>query len=319
MFRVFAVAGLLLAAAGSVGAQGYPSKPIRLVIGYTPGGAADAIARVVGEAMQRQLGQTIAVENRPGAGSTLASELVARAPADGYTLLLSGGTLFGIDQHLYKAKYTAADFTPISRFTIAPLILGVNKDLGVRTVQDLVAYGKANPGKLNCSHSGIGGTPHTACTTFDKLIGARITHVPFKGGAPALQAVAAGDVQLSFGTAPSVLPLGQQGLVRMLGVSTPQRSGIAPDLPTLAESGLPGFDFSFWFGLFGPAKLPPEIVDRLFAVAAKALADPEVKAKLLAGGNEAMPSKSPADFIEWARADGRGQYERMVAAGIKID
>jgi len=297
----------------------YPNKPIRLVIGYTPGGAADVIARIVGDAMSRQLGQPINVDNKPGAGSTLGSDILWRAPADGYTLGLATATLYGIDQHLYKAKYTPADFTPITRFTISPLVLAVSKNTGVKNVQELVAYAKANPGKLNYASSGIGGSPHIAGLSFEKAVGTKMTHIPFKGGAPALQSVASGDVQLSFGTASSVLPLGQQGLVRMLGVTTAQRSAIAPDLPTVADSGLPGFEFTFWFGLFGPANLPKDVSDKLFAAAAKVLADPEVKAKLLAGGNEALPSRSPAEFHEWASANGRAVLERVEQAGVKLE
>jgi tripartite-type tricarboxylate transporter receptor subunit TctC len=299
--------------------QAYPSRPIRLLVGYTPAGAADFIARIVGDAMSKQLGQTVVVDNKPGAGSTLASNLLSQAPADGYTLGLATGTLYGIDQQLYKVKYTPANFTPITRFTISPLILAVNKDLGVTSVKDLVARVKANPGKLNYSSSGIGGSPHVAALTFEKAVGAGMAHIPYKGGAPALQAVVAGDVQLSFGTAASVLPLGQQGVVRMLGVTTTQRSAVAPDLLTVTESGLPGFEFTFWFGLFAPAGLPKDIADKLFAVATQVLADPQVKAKLLGSGNEVAVSRSPTEFHEWASANGRAMLERVEQAGVKLD
>ena len=308
-----------LAAASGAWAQAYPNKPIRLIVGYTPAGAADFIARIVGEAMSKQLGQSIVVDNKAGAGSTLASNLLAQAPADGYTLGLATGTLYGIDQHLYKVKYTPANFTPITRFTISPLILGVNKDLGINTTRELIAHVKANPGKLNYSSSGIGGSPHMGGLSFEKAIGGKMAHIPYKGGAPALQAVVAGEVQLSFGTAASVLPLGQAGNVKMLGVTTLQRSAIAPDLPTLSESGLPGFDFNFWFGLFGPANLPKEVQDRLFAAATQVLNDPQVRARLLGSGNEAAPSKSPAEFHEWATANGKAVLERAEAAGIKVE
>lgn len=300
-------------------AQAYPAKPIRLVVGYTPGGAADVIARIFGEALGRHLGQTVQVDNKPGAGSTLGSDIVARAPADGYTLLLGTATLYGIDQHLYKVKYGHADFTPITLAATSPLILAVNKNLGPRNVAELMAHARANPGKLNYAHSGIGGTPQLAGIGFEKAVGVPMTHVPYKGGAPALQAVVAGDVQLSFGTAASVLPLGQQGQVRMLGVSSLTRSAIAPELPTLVEQGLPGFDYGFWFGLFGPGKLPADVADKLFAAAVKALAEPEVKARLLAGGNEAQASKSPAEFADWARASGRQSLDRVLQAGVKVD
>ncbi|RYY52013.1 MAG: tripartite tricarboxylate transporter substrate binding protein, partial [Comamonadaceae bacterium] len=287
--------------------------------GYTPAGAGDFIARIVGDAMGKALGQTVLVDNKPGAGSTLASTLLAQAPPDGYTLGLATGTLYGIDQHLYKVKYTPASFTPITRFTVSPLILAVNKDIGVTDLGQLVARARANPGKLNYSSSGIGGSPHIAALSFEKAIGAKMAHIPYKGGAPALQAVAAGDVQFSFGTAASVLPLGQQGGVRMLGVTTAERSDVAPDLQPLAASGLPGFEFTFWFGLFGPAGLPKEVQDKLYAAAAKALADPQVRAKLLSTGNEAALSRSPAEFNDWATADGKAALDRIVQAGVKVD
>ncbi|MET0542547.1 MAG: tripartite tricarboxylate transporter substrate-binding protein [Variovorax sp.] len=303
----------------SAAAQGYPNRPIRLIVGYTPAGAGDFIARIVGDAIGKELGQSVVVDNKPGAGSTLASSLLAQAPADGYTLGLATGTLYGIDQQLYKVRYTPANFTPITRFTVSPLILAVNKDIGVSDLKQLVAKARANPGKLNYSSSGIGGSPHIAGLSFEKAIGARMTHIPYKGGAPALQAVATGEVQLSFGTAASVLPLGQQGVVQMLGVTTAERSGIAPDLPTLSTTGLPGFDFTFWFGLFGPGGLPKDVQDKLFAAATRALADPQVKARLLGSGNEAAPSKSPVEFNDWATANGREALERVVQAGVKVE
>lgn len=316
--HMLTVAALLMAA-GIAHAQDYPNKPIRLVLGYSPSGAADVIARIVSEAMSRELGQPIIVDNKPGAGSTLASTMLWRAPADGYTLGLATGTLYGIDQHLYKVRYTPADFTPINRFTVSPLVLAVNPKQGINTVQDLVARIKAQPGKLNYSSSGIGGSPHLAALTFEKAIDASMVHIPFKGGAPALQAVASGDVDLSFGTASSVLPLGRQGVVKMLGVTTLQPSGVAPGVPTLASQGLPGFDFSFWFGLFGPAKLPPAVTDRLVAAANKALADPQVREKLLGTGNEAAPFKTPAEFNAWAEEAGKSQLERVKNANIKVE
>ena len=318
-FALLTLCATLLGWDAPAAAQGYPNKPIRLVVGYSPGGAADVIARILAENLQRQFGKNVVVDNKPGAGSTLASDFVARAPADGYTLLLGTAALFGLDQQLYKVKYASADFTPITLVSQSPLILAVNKDLGPRTVAELITYAKANPGKLNYAHSGLGATPHLAGIGFEKAVGVPMTHIPYKGGAPALQAVAAGDVQLSFGTAASVLPLGRQGLVRMLGVSSLQRSTVAPELLPLAEQGLPGFEYDLWFGLFGPSKLPPEALDRLFAAATKAINDPDVKAKLLLGGNEAQSSRTPADFGEFARASGRTALERSIQAGVKFD
>lgn len=299
--------------------QAYPTKPIRLLLGYTPGGAADLIARIVGDAMSRQLGQPVIVENKPGAGSTLSSATLAAAPPDGYTLALATGTLYGIDQFLYKSRYSPSDFTAITRLTVSPLILAVNNDIGVTTVKDLVQYIKAHPGKANYSSSGIGGSPHMGGLIFEKLAKGSAQHIPYKGGAPAIQAVASGEVQFSFGTAASVLPLGQAKAVRMLGVTTLRQSAIAPELPTLSDTGLPGFEFSFWYGLFGPANMPQPIRDKLFAVVTEILKDPQIAVRLVGSGNEPLASASPHEFNEWATLNGQTILERVKAANVKVE
>ena len=308
--------------AGSVAwaqAKPWPSSQIRMLIGYSPGGAADLIARIYADAMGRILGQNIIVDNRPGAGSTLSTQLIVSAPPDGYTIGLGTATIYGIDQYLFKVKYTPNDLTPITQLTTAPTILAVNKQLGVNTIAEFVAYAKANPGKLNYSSSGNGGTPHTMAMMFEKAVGVEMTHVPFKGGAPALLAVASGDVHFSFGTAPSVLPMGRKGLVKMLGVSSEKRSAVAPDLPTLIEGGLPGLSDSFWFGLFAPARLPKDIADKLFAAAIKAASDPQVRERLLTSGNEVAVSASPEAFNSFALVDGKHSRGRIEAANIRPD
>lgn len=318
--KLHCIAGaLLLGLAAAAQASGYPAKPIRLIVGYSPSGAGDGIARIVAEAMGKELGQGIVVDNKPGAGSTLASTLLSRAPADGYTIGLATGTLYGIDQHLYGVRYTPADFTPINRLTVSPLVLAVSPKSGIAQLRDLIATARARPGQLNYSSSGIGGSPHLAALTFEKAIDASMVHIPFKGGAPALQAVATGEVDLSFGTAASVLPLGRQGVVKMLGVTTQQPSAVAPGVPTLDAQGLPGFEFSFWFGLFGPARLPPEVHARLVAASNKVLADPQVQEKLLSTGNEAAPFATPAAFHAWAAEAGRAQLERVKNANVKVE
>ncbi|AEI79458.1 extra-cytoplasmic solute receptor BugT [Cupriavidus necator N-1] len=309
----------LAALPGMAAAQDYPTRPIRLLVGYTPAGAADYVSRVFGEALSKELGQTVLVDNKPGAGSTLASAALAQAVPDGYTLGLATSTLYGIDQQLYKARYKATDFTPVTRLTVSPLILAVNKNLNVSDIKTLVAKARAQQGKFNYSSSGIGGSPHLAGLQFEKATGVKMTHVPYKGGAPALQAVAAGEVELSFGTAASVLPMGTQGVVKMIGVTTPKPSAVAPGLPALAEMGLPGFDFTFWFGLYGPAGLPDGIRDKLFAATAKVMADPQLRAKLASNGSEVSTSASPAEFGKWAAADGKSAVTRIEQAGVKLD
>ena len=293
-------------------ATSYPDRPIRVLVGYSAGGAGDSIARIVTGAMSQVLGQPIVVENRAGAGSSIASNAIATAPKDGYTLGLATGNIYGVDQLVYKVSYTADDFTPINRLASYPLILAVNPEKGPKTFQEFVTKAKANPGTMFYSTSGIGGSPHTSAVMLQDLIGTEFTHVPFKGGNPALLAVAAGDVDFSMGTAPSVLPLGRGDRVRMLAVSTPERSQLAPDLPTIAESGLPGFEFSFWFGLFGPAGLPPEVTKKLSDATVVVLNDPEVQKRLIAAGSEAGPFASPAAFEAYARRNGA-----QVLEGVK--
>ncbi|MCD0502823.1 Bug family tripartite tricarboxylate transporter substrate binding protein [Bordetella petrii] len=312
-------AAFLAVAAMGARADTYPDRPIRLLVGYSPGGAADIIGRIVGDALSRKLGQSVIVENRPGAGSTLASSLLEQAPADGYTLGLATGTLFGMDQYLYKTKYTPDDFTPLMRLTVSPLVLAVNNDLGVDSVGELIELVKSKPGALNYSSSGIGGSPHMAALIFLHAINGSMTHIPYKGGAPALQGVAAGDVDLSFGTAPSVLPLAEKHMVKMLGVSTVEPSDIAPGVPPIASQGLPGFDFTFWFGLFGPAGLPPAIQEKLTQATIAVLNDPDIRQKLQSTGNTAAPMKSSQEFEAWAQASGDFILKRAQDAKVKME
>lgn len=297
---------LLLATAGTAFAQAYPARPITLVVGFPPGGGADAVARIVVEKLGRVLGQPVVVDNRPGAGTTLASDFVSRAPADGYTLLLGAANLYGSDQLLYKsARYDGAkNFTPISRWSSAPLLLAVRKDLPAQNVKELVALARSEPEKLSYSSSGAGVITHLAGLSFSQAAGVKMLHVPYKGGAPSVQAVAAGDADLTFATPPSVLPMVQAGKMRMLAVTTQQRSPLFPSVPGMQESGVQGLDFTFSFGLFGPAGLSPEVVKKLFDASAQALGDPEVKAQLEKQGNVASPSASAEEYRNWILREG---------------
>lgn len=308
MKKIRSTLGLaLLALCTGALAQGYPSKPITLVVGFPPGGGADTVARLVSDKMGRILGQPIIIDNRAGAGTTIGSDLVAKAPADGYTLLLGSANLYGSDQLLYKSvKYDGArSFTPISRWSSAPLLLAVNKDFSAQSVNDVIRLARQSPGKLTYASSGSGVITHLAGLSFTQATGIDMLHVPFKGGAPAIQAVAAGDVQMTFGTPPSILPLVQAGKLRILAATTAQRSALFPNSPGMADAGVKGYDFTFWFGLFGPAGLPADISKKLFDASVEALKDPEVKARLEKSGNEAAPSASIEAFREWALAEGR--------------
>lgn len=291
-------------AMGTVQASTYPDRPIKILVGYSPGGAVDTIARIVTGAMAEVLGQPMVIESRPGAGSSIAANAIANAPKDGYTLGVAHGNIYGVDQLVYKVSYTADDFTPINRLSSYPLILAVNPEKGPKTFQEFMEKSRANPDTMFYSTSGVAGSPHTSSVMLQDAIGTEYTHVPFKGGNPALLAVVAGDVDFSMGTAPSVLPLGRGDRVRMLAVSTAERSKLAPDLPTIAESGLPGFDYSFWLGLYGPSGLSPEVSQKLSDALILVLNDPEVQKRLIASGSEAGPFASSADFDAFARTNG---------------
>ena len=309
MFKKALVSACLLSASALVLADSYPSRPITLMVGFPPGGGADAVARIVSEKLGRVLNQAVVVDNRPGAGTTIASDMVARAPADGYTLLLGSANLYGTDQILYKsARYDGVkSFTPIMRWSDSPMLLAVKKDFPEKSVAGLIERARKNPGKLSYSSSGTGVVTHLAGASFAHAAGIDMLHVPFKGGAPSIQAVGAGDVDMTFGTPPSVMPMAAGGKLRIMAVTTAQRSQLFPDLPAMQESGIDGADFTLWFGLYGPAKLPREITQKLFEASRQALSDPEVKAKLEKQGVVAYPSASPQEFEAWAQADGKKQ------------
>ena len=313
-------AAALLAPAGAF-ADTYPSRPITLVVGFPAGGGADTVARIVSDKLAKVLGQPIIIDNKPGAGTPIASDQVARAAPDGYTLLLGSGNLYGSDKLLYKAvKYDGAkSFVPISRWSSAPMLLAVNKDVSAKTVQALIAEARQNPGKLAYSSSGTGVVTHLAGLSFEKAAGVTMLHVPYKGGAPSIQAVAAGDVQLTFGTPPSVLPMAQGQKLRVLAVTSGQRSPLFPDVPSVAEAGVKGYDYTFWFGLFAPAGLPPEMAQKLFDASVAALNDPDVKARLEKSGNESAPSQSLAEFRTWALAEGAKSKELTERSGATVE
>lgn len=231
------------------------------------------------------------------------------------------GTIYGMDQALYKSvKYDGErDFTPICGWSTGPLVLAANKALGIKSVDDLIARAKANPGKLNYSTSGNGGPLHLATLAFLKATGTQMVHVPFNGGAPSVQAVVAGDVQITFGTPPSVLPMVQAGRLDGIAVTSLEPSPVVPGLPSVAQAGVKGFDFNIWYGLFGPANLPPEVVHKLFEASNKVLGDPEVQARMASTGSGVLRSKSPEEFAQWAKAEGKRLKQLAEQSGAQID
>ncbi|WP_454723708.1 MULTISPECIES: tripartite tricarboxylate transporter substrate binding protein [Cupriavidus] len=317
--RLLAAAAFCVA--GAAAAQdAYPSKPLRIVIGFPPGGAADTIARIYGDALAKELKQPVLIDNRPGAGTTIAADFAAKSPADGYTLYIGGASLMGGDNALYKKlRYTPADFIPVTQLTTAPLLLVAGKTAGIRNVAELVQKAKQQPGALNYSSSGNGVITHLAGVHFTKLAGVTMTHVPYKGGAQSAQAVAAGDAQVSFATPASVQPMIDAGKAVPLAVTSARRSAVMPSYPTIAESGVPGYSLSNWYGLFAPTGTPQAVVDRLFAASVKVLAEPALQKQLAGRGEEAAPSRSPAEFKVFAAHEGKLDVELIAQSGAKID
>jgi tripartite-type tricarboxylate transporter receptor subunit TctC len=311
-----------LAASGSAAlAQApYPAKPIRLVIGFAPAGAADLVARSMSDAFGKALGQTVVVDNKPGNGSSIAADIVAKAPPDGYTVLIASPSSISINPALNpKLQYQPKDLLPITKLTTSPLVLAVNPNTGINSVRDLIAAAKKDPDKLNYSTSGNGSAPHLGAALFSLLTGAKMTHVPYKGGSLAIQSVMAGDTQVTFGTSPSVLPMAPSGKIKPLAVSTRERSPLVPDLPGMREAGLPDYNLEFWYGLFVPAGTPAPIVKKLHDAAVSAMQLPSVKAALARDGTEVSLSGSPENFEKFLAEDGKFWVNLAKNANLKVD
>ncbi|HEX2541070.1 MAG TPA: tripartite tricarboxylate transporter substrate binding protein [Caldimonas sp.] len=317
-----AVAGgaVLLLGAGAVQAQGWPAaRPIRLVVGFAPGGAADYVARTISEPLAKALGQSVVVENRAGAGSSLAADFVAKAPADGYTLLIASPSSVSVNPALNPKLTYMSSLVPVTSLTSSPLVLAVNPNAGISSLQELIAVAKRKPGSLNYTSSGNGSAPHLGAAHFSAVTGIDMVHIPYKGGAPAIAAVVAGDAQLTFGTPPSVLPMVQAGRLKALAVTTPNRTPLVPNVPGTAEAGLPGFSLSFWYGLFVPAGTPPEIMKKLLEAAQDVMQRPEVKAGLAREGTDVALSKSTEEFAAFLVEDNRFWAKLVKDAGVKTE
>ncbi|HEV8106084.1 MAG TPA: tripartite tricarboxylate transporter substrate binding protein [Burkholderiales bacterium] len=313
------VACLIIAVAPAAVAQGdYPNRPIRLIVTVPPGGAADFIARLVGAKLAESLGQAVLVDNRAGAGGTIATDSVAKAPADGYTLLQNSITTHGVGPHLYaKLPYDPVkDFAPVSGLALLPLIMAVNAELPARNVNELVRFSKTNP--LNFASSGNGGAPHMAAELFKSETGASITHVPYKGSGPAVADLVGGRVQMMFDAAPSLIQHVKSGKLRVLAAASAQRNRLLPEVPTFAELGYPKVAVSLWYGLLAPAGTPRPVIDRLNRETVKALDSADVREKLLAQGAEPMPG-TPEAFGAFMREEMAKWAPVVKQAGVKLD
>jgi tripartite-type tricarboxylate transporter receptor subunit TctC len=316
------VAASLLTATGPAFAQAptYPSKPVRLVVPFPPGGSLDIAGRLIAQKLTEMWGQTVVVENKPGAGGNIGADFVAKSPPDGYTILLGALSTHAVNPSLYKSMpYDAAkDFAPITLIAITPNVLVVNSSLPVNSAKEFIAYAKANPGKLAFGSGSNGSAGHLAGELFKVETGSDAIHVPFKGGAPATQALLAGDTQFMFDNLANAMSQVKAGRIKALAVTTAQRSSLVPDLPTMAEAGLPGFDISTWYGLFAPAGTPAPVVAKWNADVTRILNSPDVRAKLVADGAEPAPN-SPEQFSQFIARE-LAKYARIVkASGAKVD
>jgi tripartite-type tricarboxylate transporter receptor subunit TctC len=315
------LAGVALALASlGAAAQSYPVRPVRLVVGFAPGGAADTVGRAMSDAMGKALGQSVVVDNKPGAGSSLAAEHVAKSAPDGYTVLIASPSSISVNPALNpKLGYKFSDLQPVLKVTTSPLVIAVHPGSGIQSVKDLIAAAKKSPGAINYATSGNGSAPHLGAALFSQVAGVQLFHVPFKGGAPAVQSVVAGDTQVTFATPPSVLGLVQGGRLRGLAVSSRERSPLVPDLPVMAEAGLPEYTIEFWYGLFVPAHTPAAVTRKLFDAASAAMREPAVKQALAREGTDVDLSPSTERFVAFLDADNRFWMQLVKDAGVTKD
>ena len=301
-------------------AQPYPTKPIKLVAPSTPGDAPDVIARLVADKLSTALGQQVVVENRPGAGGVVGSDYVAKAVPDGYTLIMGNAGSHGINAAVYsKLPYDIQrDFAPVSQVAVAPNVMVINPSVPASTVAEFIAYAKANPGKLSYASGGNGSSAHMSMELFKSMSGIDIQHVPYKGSSPALTDVVSGQVVAFIGNMPPTVPLIKAGKLRAIAVTTKSRSALMPELPTITEAGLPGFETVAWFGVLAPAGTPPEVVNRLSAEIAKIAKSPEIREKLVAMGAEPVGS-TPEEFKAVIDRDIAKWKPLAQKVGIKID
>ena len=285
-------------------ATAFPTKPIRIIVAYTPAGTTDILARAIGQKMSENWGQPVIVDNRPGAAGNIGTEVAARANPDGHTLVMGTAGTHGINVSLYRKLgwHPVNDFAPVSLSAMVPNIMVVNNALPVKNVREFLAHVKANPGKLSYGSPGNGSTAHLSMELFKSMTGSTIVHIPYKGSAGVLADVMGGQIAVTIDNMPPYLPQVKAGKIRALAVSTTKRSAAVPDLPTIAEAGVPGYDSGSWFGLLAPAKTPKAVVDQLSAESARILKLPEVSKRISELGAEPVGS-TPEQFAELIKTE----------------
>ena len=319
MQRRALLAALTLAASGRLAAQAFPNKPIKLIVGFAPGGAVDIIARAVGQQIGNTLGQPVVVDNRPGAGTNIAMRALIDSPADGHTLMLTANSI-AANPSLYQPSPfdPARDVTPIALVGRVPVVIAANAQSGPESLLRLIAQSRAKANSVSYGSPGNGSTPHLAMELFARAAGIDLLHVPYKGGSPAINDVLAGHVQVVAVNALEVQPHVKAGKLRVLAVLSPLRTPIFPEVPSIAEAGYPGFEASVWYGFIGPAGLPAAVVAQLHAAIQKAMAAPEVRDRLVNAGGEVQPG--PTERLTTLIATERARYEKLIReASIKPD
>ena len=319
---VFAITHLIAMASSSsiVSAQTWPTKPIKIVLGFPPGGATDILSRDFAAKLGDELKQQVIIENKPGAGGTIGADIVAKAAPDGYTLTIGTSSNHAIAVSLYKKlPYDPVkDFAPITMLAVSQNIVVINADVPANNIRELVAYAKANPGKLNFGSSGNGTISHLTGEMFNTLNGTQITHIPYKGSAFVFPDLLSGQISVMYDSTISIGSMVKSGKVKALAVTGAKRSVLVPDLPTVAESGNPGFESTNWFGFFAPAATPKDILARLNAAAVKVLAAPDLQARFATQGAEVV-ANNPGDALNMVKADIVKWAEVAKRSGAKID
>lgn len=317
MLLIIAVASGWLAAAPAW-SQGYPSRPVRMIIPFPPGGSLDIAMRVIAPKMSEVMGQNMVIDSRPGADGNIGTEIVARSPADGYTVLIHAVPLVVNPSLRRKLPFNVEkDFTPVSLLTASPLVLVVNPSVPAKSIKELLAIAKAHPGKLTYASAGNGSNLHMAAELLNNVTGSKMLHVVYKGGGPALIAVLSGETDLSYLNIAAIMSYVQSGRLRALGITSAQRSPLMPDVPTIAESGAPGYEFTAWAGALVPSGTPKEVVDKLYDGFSKALQSPEAK-KRFAEQGAIIVGSSPDEYAKFVKAELAKWAKVVKEAGIKI-
>jgi tripartite-type tricarboxylate transporter receptor subunit TctC len=317
-FARFLTAIALATALGAVAAD-YPTRPVRIVVTYAPGGSTDVVARLLAQQLVEILGQQVVIDNRGGAGGIIGTDIAAHAAPDGYTLLFGTSAGLMINPLIQKKlPYDVGrDFAPVSLIVVNPQILVAYPGLAAKTVADVIKLAKMKPGQINYASPGVGSPNHMGMELLKAMAGIDLVHVPYKGGAPAVTDLIAGQVQLLFNSMPSVLPHVKSGRLKALAIGSATRSPAAPDIPTVAESGVPGFEYVTWYGLFAPSKTPRAIVGRLHEAVVKALGRPELDHQLRTQGSEPRPT-TPDELVKFMRAE-HARWEKVVrTVGIEV-